>query len=103
MLTQQGGLPVLLSDVAKVQIGARPRLGISGRDDVTDVVNGMVLMQKFERTMEMVTRVREAVQKLNTDGSLPPGVQIVPFYDRGDLVGDHRAHRAAQHAVRRCC
>ena len=54
VLTQQGGFPVLLSDVAKVQIGHRPRLGISGRDDVTDVVNGMVLMQKFERTMEMV-------------------------------------------------
>ena len=86
VLTQQGGFPVLLSDVAKVQIGYRPRLGISGRDNVTDVVNGMVLMQKFERTMEMVIRVREAVQKLNTDGSLPPGVQIVPFYDRGDLV-----------------
>ena len=36
--------------------------------------------------MEVVTRVREAVAKLNTDGTLPKGVQIVPFYDRGDLV-----------------
>jgi heavy metal efflux system protein len=86
VLTQQGGLPVILSDVATIKIGHRPRLGISGRDDVTDVVNGMVLMQKFERTMEVVTRVRGAVEKLNTDGSLPPGVKIVPFYDRGDLV-----------------
>ena len=86
VLTQQGGLPVILSDVATIKIGHRPRLGISGRDDVTDVVNGMVLMQKFERTMEVVTRVRAAVEKLNTDGSLPPGVKIVPFYDRGDLV-----------------
>jgi cobalt-zinc-cadmium resistance protein CzcA len=34
---------------------------MAGRDDVTDVVNGIVLMQKFERTMEVVTRVREAV------------------------------------------
>src|SRR3954470_1045676 len=87
VLTQQGGLPVLLSDIAKNQVGFRPRLGMAGRDDRTDVVNGIVLMQKFERTMEVVTRVREAVQKLNTDGSLPRGVQIVPFYDRGDLVG----------------
>ncbi len=87
VLTQQGGLPVLLSDVATVQIGHRPRLGLSGRDDVTDVVNGMVLMQKFERTMDVVTRVRAAVQQINTDGTLPKGVQIVPFYDRGDLVG----------------
>src|SRR6185436_13071278 len=87
VLTQQGGLPVLLSDIAKNQVGFRPRLGLAGRDDVTDVVNGIVLMQKFERTMEVVTRVRDAVAKLNTDGTLPKGVQIVPFYDRGDLVG----------------
>src|SRR4051812_23349176 len=87
VLTQQGGFPVLLSDIAKNQVGFRPRLGLAGRDDVTDVVNGIVLMQKFERTMEVVTRVREAVAKLNTDGTLPKGVQIVPFYDRGDLVG----------------
>jgi cobalt-zinc-cadmium resistance protein CzcA len=86
VLTQQGGFPVLLSDVAKSQVGYRPRLGMAGRDDTTDVVNGIVLMQKFERTMEVVTRVREEVKRLNTDGSLPKGVKILPFYDRGDLV-----------------
>ncbi|HWV42287.1 efflux RND transporter permease subunit, partial [Pseudorhodoplanes sp.] len=86
VLTQQGGLPVLLSDVAKVQVGYRPRLGMAGRDETTDVVNGIVLMQKFERTMEVVTRVRAAIHTLNTDGTLPKGVKIVPFYDRGDLV-----------------
>src|SRR4029079_3518160 len=86
VLTQQGGLPVLLSDIAKNQIGFRPRLGMAGRGTTTDTVNGIVLMQKLERTMEVVTRVREAVQKLNTDGTLPKGVQILPFYDRGDLV-----------------
>jgi cobalt-zinc-cadmium resistance protein CzcA len=86
VLTQQGGVPVLLSDVAKVQIGFTPRLGIAGRDDTTDIVTGIVLMQKFERTMEVVQRVRAAVARLNSDGSLPPGVYIDPFYDRGDLV-----------------
>ena len=86
VLTQQGGVPVLLSDVAKVQIGFTPRLGIAGRDDKTDVVTGIVLMQKLERTMDVVQRVRAAVARINTDGSLPEGVKIVPFYDRGDLV-----------------
>src|SRR5712671_2378015 len=71
VLTQQGGVPVLLSDVAKVQIGFTPRLGVAGRDEVTDVVTGIVLMQRFERTMEVVTRVRGAIEKLNSDGSLP--------------------------------
>jgi len=86
VLLQQGGVPVLLSDVAKVQIGFTPRLGIAGRDDKTDVVTGIVLMQKFERTMDVVRRVAAAVERINSDGSLPPGVKIVPFYDRGDLV-----------------
>src|SRR5499426_3747242 len=86
VLTQQGGVPVLLSDVAKVQIGFTPRLGVAGRDDKTDVIFGIVLMQKLERTMDVVTRVRAAIDRLNTDGSLPPGVRIDTFYDRGDLV-----------------
>jgi cobalt-zinc-cadmium resistance protein CzcA len=86
VLTQQGGVPVLLSDVANVQIGFTPRLGIAGRDGTTDILFGIVLMQKLERTMEVVTRVREAIQRINSDGSLPPGVRVEPFYDRGDLV-----------------
>jgi cobalt-zinc-cadmium resistance protein CzcA len=86
VLTQQGGVPVLLSDVAKIQIGFTPRLGIAGRDDKTDVVTGIVLMQKFERTMDVVKRLRETVERINSDGSLPPGVKVEPFYDRGDLV-----------------
>ncbi|MGZ5835688.1 MAG: efflux RND transporter permease subunit [Xanthobacteraceae bacterium] len=86
VVTQQGGVPVLLSDVAKIQIGFTPRLGLAGRDDTTDIVTGIVLMQKFERTMEVVQGVRDAVARINSDGSLPPGVHIDPFYDRGDLV-----------------
>jgi cobalt-zinc-cadmium resistance protein CzcA len=86
VLSQQGGLPVVLSDVARNRIGFLPRLGIAGRDSQDDVIFGIVLMQKLERTMDVVTRVRAAVERINSDGSLPPGVKIEPFYDRGDLV-----------------
>ena len=86
VLSQQGGLPVLLSDVAKIQVGFMPRLGMAGRDDTTDIVFGIVLMQKLERTMEVVKRVRAAIERINSDGTLPPGVKIDAFYDRGDLV-----------------
>ena len=86
VLTQQGGVPVLLSDVAKVQIGFTPRMGIAGRNETTDILFGIILMQKLERTMEVVQRLRVAIEKINTDGSLPPGVKVDVFYDRGDLV-----------------
>jgi cobalt-zinc-cadmium resistance protein CzcA len=87
VLTQQGGLPVLLSDIARNRVGFIPRLGIAGRESQDDVLFGIVLMQKGERTMDVVTRVRAAVARINSDGSLPAGVKIEPFYDRGDLVG----------------
>src|SRR5262249_9790961 len=47
---------------------------------------GIVLMEKFERRMDVVGRVREAVARMNTDGTLPRGVHIDAFYDRGNLV-----------------
>jgi len=87
VLSQQSGLPVVLSDIARNQVGFTPRLGIAGRDNQDDVIFGIVLMQKLERTMDVVTRVREAISRINSDGSLPPGVKIDAFYDRGDLVG----------------
>lgn len=86
VLKQQDGLPVLLSDLAKVEVGYAPRLGVAGRDGSSDIVFGIILMQKFERTMDVVARVREAIKRINTDGSLPRGVRIDPYYDRGDLV-----------------
>ncbi len=88
VLTQQGGVPVLLSDVAKVQVGFTPRLGMAGRDDRPTSVTGIVLMQKLERTMDVVKRVRAAGRQAASTPTarLPAGVKIVPFYDRGDLV-----------------
>jgi len=62
-----------------------PRLGIAGRDEATDIIYGIVLMQKFERTMEMVMRCAPPSSVSTRIGSLPPGVTIEPFYDRGDL------------------
>jgi len=86
VVSQQGGLPVVLSDISHNQIGFTPRLGIAGRDNEDDILFGIVLMQKLEHTMDVVTRVRVAIERINSDGSLPPGVRIEPYYDRGDLV-----------------
>jgi len=83
---QPGGIPVLVKDVAQVSIGALPRLGKAGRDQEDDVVTGIVIMNRTLHTNEVVQRVHEEVKKINTDGTLPPGVRMVPFYDRGALV-----------------
>jgi len=86
VLTQSGGLPIQVKDVAKVSVGYVPRLGIAGRDKDDDVATAIVVMGRTQHTNEIIPRVQETVQKLNTDGSLPPGVRIVSYYDRSTLV-----------------
>src|SRR5579862_4844476 len=86
VLNQVNGVPVLVKDVGKVSVGYRPRLGILGRDRQDDVVGAIVVMRRTEKTGEMVPKVEEAIENLNRDGSLPPGVKVVPFYDRSSLV-----------------
>jgi cobalt-zinc-cadmium resistance protein CzcA len=86
VLGQNNGTPVLVRDVAKVQLGAVPRLGRAGRDNQDDVVTGIVVMNRTLQTNEVVARVKDEVARLNADGTLPPGVKLVPFYDRSTLV-----------------
>jgi cobalt-zinc-cadmium resistance protein CzcA len=86
VLTQQNGLPVLVSDVATVSLGTVPRLGEAGRDAENDVVTGVVVMNRMMQTKDVIARIKEAVTTLNSDGSLPQGVQVVPYYDRSTLV-----------------
>jgi heavy metal efflux system protein len=86
VLAQSGGTPVLLQDVARVEIGHAPRLGIAGRDGDADVVEGIVLMRRGEKTREVLDRIAAEVQKINATGVLPPGVRLVPFYDRRNLI-----------------
>jgi len=86
VLSQSNGVPVLVKDVAKVTVGYVPRLGIFGRDQDDDVVAAIVVMTRTEQTARMLPRVKAEVAKMNSDGSLPPGVKVVPFYDRGSLM-----------------
>ncbi|MBV8538211.1 MAG: efflux RND transporter permease subunit, partial [Alphaproteobacteria bacterium] len=86
VLTQSNGVPVLVKDVAKVYVGYVPRLGKAGRDGDDDIVAGIVVMNRTLHTNDVVARVKAEVAKMNRDGSLPPGVKVVPFYDRTTLV-----------------
>jgi cobalt-zinc-cadmium resistance protein CzcA len=86
VLSQHDGTPVVVKDVAKVQIGYVPRLGQAGRDNDDDAVLAILVMNQTLHTSDVLARVKAEVAQINTDGTLPPGVKIVPYYDRSTLV-----------------
>jgi cobalt-zinc-cadmium resistance protein CzcA len=86
VLSQENGVPILMKDVGTVSVGYRPRLGILGRDRQDDVVGAIVVQRRTEKTADMIPKVKEAIDTLNHDGSLPRGVRVVPFYDRSSLI-----------------
>jgi heavy metal efflux system protein len=86
MLTSVNGAPVLLKDIATVQVGNEPRLGIAGQDADNDIVQGIVLMRRGAESKPTIAGVKDEVAKINGTGVLPPGVFIKPIYDRSDLI-----------------
>ena len=86
VLSQSNGVPVKVKDVADVRVGYMPRLGKAGRDRENDVVAAIVVMNRTLHTHDVAPRVKHEIEKINTDGTLPPGVRLVPFYDRTMLV-----------------
>jgi cobalt-zinc-cadmium resistance protein CzcA len=86
MLAQNGGFPVLVSDIAIVKVGAKPRLGIAGMNGDDDIVQGVVLMRRGEQSTPTIERVEREVESINNSSVLPPGVRIKRIYDRKDLI-----------------
>jgi heavy metal efflux system protein len=101
VLSQANGVPVLVKDVARVYLGNVPRLGKAGRDRDDDVVAAIVVMNRTLHTNDVVPRIKAEVAKINTDGTLPPGVKIVPFYDCTALV-DVTTHTVLHNLIFGC-
>lgn len=78
------GRPVHIRDVASVQIGALTRYGAVTADGKGEVVTGLALLRRGANSREAVEGVKRELAALQE--SLPPGVHIVPFYDRSTLV-----------------
>ena len=87
-----GGVPVLLRDVARVELGPEIRRGVSDLDGLGDPVGGIVVMRHGENALNVIERVKAKLAEL--EPSLPAGVEIVTTYDRSDLID--RAHRHAE-------
>jgi cobalt-zinc-cadmium resistance protein CzcA len=86
VVTQSGGVPVQIKDIARTSVGFVPRLGVWGHDNDDDAVAGIVVMGRTEKTADMLPKVKAEIDLMNHDGSLPVGVRLVPIYDRGSLV-----------------
>ena len=90
LATAKGGVPVMLKDVARVQMGPEMRRGISELDGEGEVAGGIVVMRSGKNALETIAAVKAKIASLQS--SLPQGVEIVETYDRSGLI-----ERAVRH------
>ncbi|MGA2451360.1 MAG: CusA/CzcA family heavy metal efflux RND transporter, partial [Polyangiaceae bacterium] len=90
-----GGVPVLLQDVARVDLGPEIRRGITDLDGLGDAVAGVVVMRHAENAVNVIARVKAKLEEIQP--YLPKGVEIVPTYDRSGLI--HRAIDTLAHEL----
>ncbi|HKQ96493.1 MAG TPA: CusA/CzcA family heavy metal efflux RND transporter [Candidatus Polarisedimenticolia bacterium] len=90
--TDPRGVPVRVRDVARVALGPDIRRGVVDLDGRGDTVGGIVVMRSGENALNVIDRVKERLASVQ--GSLPAGVEVVPVYDRSDLI------RRAIHTLR---
>ena len=86
VVAAQKGTPVRVKDIGDTAIGFAPRLGLVGRDGDADVVQGIVLMRYGGETPKTLEGIYERLSYIRDNHILPPGMDIKPYYDRGNLV-----------------
>lgn len=86
VLKEVQGTPVYVRDIGEVRLGEEVRFGAVVKGGYTEAVGGVVIMIASGNAKEIVSRVKERVAEINQKGMLPDGMQIVPFYDRSELV-----------------
>lgn len=86
VLKEVNGTPVFVRNVASVRMGTETRQGAIVKDGVTESVAGIIQMQRGENARRVVGAIKAKVAEINKRHMLPEGLQIVPFYDRTDLV-----------------
>ena len=82
--TDARGTPIRIRDVAEVVIGGNLRRGVADLDGEGETVGGIVIMRSGENALDVIARVKAKLAE--TKRSLPPGVEVVPVYDRSELI-----------------
>src|SRR5512136_2142765 len=78
------GTPIRIKDIGTVVVGPDLRRGVSDLDGKGDVVSGIVIMRHGQNALDVIQRVKAKIKEI--EPGLPPGVKIVPIYDRSDLI-----------------
>lgn len=86
ILKEVNGIPVYVKNVAEVRMGSEIRQGVAIKNGYTESVAGIVQMIRGGNARDVVGRIKLKVEEINQGKLLPDGLQIVPFYDRTDLV-----------------
>jgi len=92
LMTTEAGTPVMLKDVARIQMGPEMRRGISELDGEGEAAGGIVIMRHGKNALETIYAVKAKLEKLKA--SLPPGVELVETYDRSGLIERSVRHLA---------
>jgi Cu(I)/Ag(I) efflux system membrane protein CusA/SilA len=95
-----GGVPVTLGEVAHIQLGPEMRRGISELDGEGEAVGGVVILRSGKNARETIAAVKARLIELKS--SLPPGVEIVPVYDRSKLIDravDNLTHKLVEEFI----
>ncbi len=82
------GVPIYVGDVAEVGVGHAPRQGAAMMNGNEEVVGGIVMMLKGENSLDVVRRVEKRVQQINAGSVIPEGLELRPYYNRADIVGE---------------
>jgi Cu(I)/Ag(I) efflux system membrane protein CusA/SilA len=80
----KNGIPILLKDIADVQLGPQMRRGVTELNGEGEVVGGIIVMRYGQNAMQTIANVKEKLAELQS--SLPKGVEIVTTYDRSNLI-----------------
>lgn len=94
--TGKEGVPIFLRDLATVDVGSQVRQGAVVADGKGEIVAGIVMMLKGENSRTVVENVKHRVAQIKK--TLPAGVELVPFYDRSELV-DRTIHTVESNLV----
>ena len=84
LTASESGTPIRVKDIGQVVLGPDLRRGVSDLDGTGEAVSGIVIMRQGENALAVIDRVKAKLKDL--EPGLPPGVKVVPIYDRSDLI-----------------